>query len=110
MNHLTAEVAVVGAGPAGLTAAIALASAGVETVLIARSPNASDVRTSALLAGSVKALRKFALPRARSASMLLATMSKTGFSSPRWKRAPANLPRLGASKMKPLRSKSPMSR
>jgi len=40
MNHLTAEVAVVGAGPAGLTAAIALASAGVETVLIARSPNA----------------------------------------------------------------------
>ena len=56
MNHLTAEVAVVGAGPAGLTAAIALASAGVETVLIARSPTASDVRTSALLAGSVKAL------------------------------------------------------
>src|SRR5256886_16995713 len=56
MNHLTAEVAIVGAGPAGLTAAIALASAGVETALIARSPTASDVRTSALLEGSVKAL------------------------------------------------------
>jgi len=56
MSHLTAEVAIVGAGPAGLTAAIALASAGVETALIARSPTASDVRTSALLEGSVKAL------------------------------------------------------
>ena len=56
MNHLTAEVAIVGAGPAGLTAAIALASAGVETALVARSPTASDVRTSALLEGSVKAL------------------------------------------------------
>src|SRR3984893_12625117 len=56
MNHLTAEVAIVGAGPAGLTAASAVASAGVETALIARSPTASDVRTSALLEGSVKAL------------------------------------------------------
>ena len=51
MNHLSAEVAIVGAGPAGLTAAIALASAGVETALVARSPTASDVRTSALLEG-----------------------------------------------------------
>src|SRR5260370_28998382 len=54
MNHLTAEVAIVGAGRAGLAAAIALASAGVETALVAGSPTASDVRTSALLEGSVK--------------------------------------------------------
>jgi 2-octaprenyl-6-methoxyphenol hydroxylase len=52
---LTVEVAVVGGGPAGLTAAIALASAGIETALIARQPPA-DHRTSALLAGSVAAL------------------------------------------------------
>src|SRR4051812_40018078 len=49
------EVAVVGGGPAGLTAAIALASAGVETVLIAKAPPA-DNRTTALLSGSVAAL------------------------------------------------------
>ena len=45
----------VGGGPAGLTAAIALASAGIETALIARKP-AADHRTTALLAGSVTAL------------------------------------------------------
>src|SRR5215467_4116062 len=56
MDHLTSEVAIVGAGPAGLTAAIAFASAGVETALVARLPTASDARTSALLEGSVKAL------------------------------------------------------
>ena len=39
-ERLTAEVAVVGGGPAGLTAAIALASAGIETALIARKPAA----------------------------------------------------------------------
>src|SRR3954469_8479080 len=49
------EVAVVGGGPAGLTAAIALASAGVETVLIAKAPPA-DNRTTALLSGFVAAL------------------------------------------------------
>ena len=54
-ERLTVEVAVVGGGPAGLTAAIALASAGVETALIARAPVA-DHRTTALLAGSVTAL------------------------------------------------------
>jgi 2-octaprenyl-6-methoxyphenol hydroxylase len=52
-----ADVVVVGAGPAGLTAAIATASAGLETVLIAghRTP---DHRTTALLGGSVTALTK----------------------------------------------------
>lgn len=55
-QRLTAEVAVVGAGPAGLTAAVALAAAGVGTVLIGRRA-ANDHRTTALLAGSVTALR-----------------------------------------------------
>jgi 2-octaprenyl-6-methoxyphenol hydroxylase len=51
----TAEAAVVGAGPAGLLSAIALAAAGVETLLIAPSAQ-PDHRTTALLAGSVTAL------------------------------------------------------
>jgi 2-octaprenyl-6-methoxyphenol hydroxylase len=53
---LTVEVAIVGGGPAGLTAAIALAEAGIETALIARRPT-PDHRTTALLAGSVTALK-----------------------------------------------------
>ena len=56
MNAETAEVVIVGGGPAGLTAAIAIASAGVETALIARPGPADDRRTTALLAGSVTAL------------------------------------------------------
>lgn len=55
-GHRSADDAVVvGAGAAGLTAAIALAGAGVATTLIGRKP-ATDHRTSALLAGSVTAL------------------------------------------------------
>jgi 2-octaprenyl-6-methoxyphenol hydroxylase len=54
-KFLTVEVAIVGGGPAGLTAAIALAEAGIETALIARRP-APDHRTTALLASSVTAL------------------------------------------------------
>jgi 2-octaprenyl-6-methoxyphenol hydroxylase len=65
------EVAVVGGGPAGLTAAIALAAAGVETALISRvSP--ADNRTTALLSGSVaalEALEVWALCRANSAPL-----------------------------------------
>lgn len=56
VRDLTTEVAVVGGGPAGLTAAIALASAGVETVLIAKGRSAPDHRTTALLASSVRAI------------------------------------------------------
>ncbi len=56
MNSRTVDVVVIGAGPAGLTAAIALASAGVETVLIGKAAAATDHRTTALLAGSVTAL------------------------------------------------------
>lgn len=52
---MTADVAVVGGGPAGLVTAIALKSAGVDALLIAPHP-ADDHRTTALLAGSVTAL------------------------------------------------------
>jgi len=47
---------VVGGGPAALTAAIALAAGGVDTVLVGKRPAAQDNRTTALLAGSVTAL------------------------------------------------------
>jgi 2-octaprenyl-6-methoxyphenol hydroxylase len=47
---------VVGSGPAGLTAAIALAQGGISTALVGRRPARPDHRTTALLAGSVIAL------------------------------------------------------
>jgi 2-octaprenyl-6-methoxyphenol hydroxylase len=56
MTSVTAEVVVVGGGPAGLTAAIALAGAGIETALVATAPAFHDNRTTALLASSVTAL------------------------------------------------------
>ena len=71
MERHTIEVAVVGGGPAGLTAAIALAAAGVETTLIAQAPPA-DNRTTALLSGSVaalEALEVWALCRADAAPL-----------------------------------------
>lgn len=50
------EAIVVGGGPAGLTAAIALASSGIATLLAAPLRARADNRTTALLAGSVNAL------------------------------------------------------
>jgi 2-octaprenyl-6-methoxyphenol hydroxylase len=52
------DVAVVGGGPAGLSAAIALAETGAQTVLIARRVAYADNRTTALLGASVDFLRE----------------------------------------------------
>ena len=54
------EVAVVGGGPAGLTAAVALAAAGVEVALSAKTPPA-DNRTTALWSASVAAMEALAV-------------------------------------------------
>jgi 2-octaprenyl-6-methoxyphenol hydroxylase len=56
MSSRSVEVAIVGGGPVGLTAAIALAAAGIETALVAKVGRAPDHRTTALLASSVTAL------------------------------------------------------
>lgn len=56
MARSTLDVAVVGGGPAGLTAAIALAGAGLSTALVAGPARPADNRTTALLASSVTAL------------------------------------------------------
>ena len=52
----TASAAVIGGGPSGLVAALALAHFGVPTVLIAPRPDRIDNRTTALMGPSVKAL------------------------------------------------------
>src|SRR5258708_9379858 len=59
MNEVSVPHAVVvsGGGPAGLTAAIALAQAGANTALIARRAPYADNRTTALLGGSVDLLQ-----------------------------------------------------
>jgi 2-octaprenyl-6-methoxyphenol hydroxylase len=55
------EIAVVGGGPSGFVAAIAAASAGLETVLFAPEPSKADRRTTALLDGSVRVLKSLAI-------------------------------------------------
>jgi len=56
MKNQSREIVVVGGGPAGLVAAIALSGAGLETALVVGPRQDSDHRTTALLMGSVKAL------------------------------------------------------
>src|SRR5260370_21760838 len=52
----TPSAAVIGGGPAGLVAALALAHFNVPTVLVAPPPGGADNRTTALMRPSVKAL------------------------------------------------------
>src|SRR4030088_3169665 len=52
------DVAVIGGGPAGLAAAVALAETGANTALIARRALYGDNRTTALLGGSVDFLQR----------------------------------------------------
>jgi 2-octaprenyl-6-methoxyphenol hydroxylase len=56
-NSSIYDVAVVGAGPAGLSAAIAIAQSGARAILIARRSPYPDNRTTALLGASVDFLR-----------------------------------------------------
>jgi 2-octaprenyl-6-methoxyphenol hydroxylase len=55
---MTFDAVVVGGGPAGLTAAIALADAGARTALLARRAPYADNRTTALLGASVDLLER----------------------------------------------------
>jgi 2-octaprenyl-6-methoxyphenol hydroxylase len=55
---MTFDAIVVGGGPAGLTAAIALAETGAKTALLARRAPYSDNRTTALLGASVDLLER----------------------------------------------------
>src|SRR5579859_556739 len=56
-NSSIYDVAVVGAGPAGLSAATAIAQSGARTALIARHLPYGDNRTTALLGGSIDFLQ-----------------------------------------------------
>lgn len=71
----TFDVVVVGGGPAGLAAAIALAETGANTALIARRAPYADNRTTALLGGSVDLLDQLGVwPRCRDKAAALQVM------------------------------------
>lgn len=69
------HVAVIGGGPAGLAAAIALAQTGATTALIARRAPYADNRTTALLGGSVDFLQSLDVwPRCKDKAAALQAM------------------------------------
>jgi 2-octaprenyl-6-methoxyphenol hydroxylase len=71
----THDVVVIGGGPAGLTAAIALAQTGAKTALLARHAPYADNRTTALLGGSVDLLDRLDVwRRCRDLAAALRTM------------------------------------
>src|SRR5438445_5053385 len=66
---------VIGGGPAGLTAAIALAETGAKTALLARRAPYADNRTTALLGASADLLERLKVwPRCRDKAAALQTM------------------------------------
>src|SRR4029079_1824621 len=69
------DAAVIGGGPAGLTAAIALASTGAKTALLARRVPYADNRTTALLGASTDLLERLEVwSRCRDKAAALRTM------------------------------------
>jgi 2-octaprenyl-6-methoxyphenol hydroxylase len=69
------DVAVIGGGPAGLAAAIALAQTGARTALVARRAPYADNRTTALLGASVDLLQRLDVwPRCQDNAAPLQTM------------------------------------
>src|ERR1700675_3968710 len=71
----TYDVVVIGGGPAGVAAAIALAETGASTALIARRAPYADNRTTALLGGSVDFLQQLDVwPRCQDKAAPLQTM------------------------------------
>ena len=69
------DVAVIGGGPAGIAAAIAVAQAGANTALIARRAPYADNRTTALLGATVDFLDRLEVwPRCRDQAAPLQTM------------------------------------
>jgi 2-octaprenyl-6-methoxyphenol hydroxylase len=69
------DVVVIGGGPAGLSAAIALAEAGAKTALLARRAPYGDNRTTALLGASVDLLERLDVwPRCRDKAAPLQVM------------------------------------
>ena len=69
------DVVVIGGGPAGLTAAIALAETGAKTALLARRAPYADNRTTALLGASTDLLERLGVwPRCSDHAAALQTM------------------------------------